>query len=167
MIMNLNPIQNIRRHHAVEHASLSIIQSKIPAIHLAGYSDPQGFWVVGEVDTDKLLAAVDEAITRLQAGEKSLAIHPNCGTNFAATGLVAGSLAWLGMVGINQSFKKQLDRWPMVITLVTFGLIASQPLGPYLQANYTTDANIGPMKVKEIVISKRGAVKVHRFKLGQ
>lgn len=167
MIMNLNLIQNIRRHHAIEHASLSIIQSKIPGLHLAGYSDTMGFWVVGDVDTDKLLAAVDEAIVRLQAGEKSLAVHPNCGTNFAAAGLIAGSLAWLGMVGTGQSFKKQLDRWPIVISLATFGLIASQPLGPYLQANYTTDANIGAVKVKEIIISKRGAVKVHRFKIGQ
>jgi len=162
----MNPILDIRRHHAIEHASLSIIQAKNPSIHLAGYSDTQGFWVVGDVDTDKMLAAVNEAISRLQAGEKSLAIHPNCGTNFAAAGLVAGSLAWLGMVGSEKSLKKQLDRWPVVISLVTMGLIVSQPLGPYLQANYTTDANIGPTRVKEIVISKRGTVTTHRFKLG-
>ncbi len=165
--MNLNPIQNIRRHHAIEHASLSIILSKNSALHLAGYSDNLGFWVVGDVETDKMMAAVDEAITRLQAGEASLAIHPNCGTNFAASGIIAGSLAWLGMLGTNRSFKKQLDRWPMIVTLVTLGLIASQPLGPYLQANFTTDANIGDVKVKEITITKRGAVQVHRFKLGQ
>jgi hypothetical protein len=80
--------------------------------------------------------------------------------------MVAGSLAWLGMLGTNRSFKKQLDRWPMIVTLVTLGMIASQPLGPYLQENVTTDANIGNIKVKEIVISKNGAVKTHRFKLG-
>lgn len=164
--MNLNIIQNIRRHHAIEHASLSIIHAKNPSLHLAGYSDPQGFWVVGDVETDKLLAAVDEGIARLQAGEKSLAVHPNCGTNFAASGLVAGTIAWVAMLGSNRSFKKQLDRWPTIISLVTFGLILSQPLGPYLQANYTTDANIGAIKVKEVTISKRGAVKAHRFKLG-
>ncbi len=62
--MNLNPIQNIRRHHAIEHASLSIILSKNSALHLAGYSDNLGFWVVGDVETDKMMAAVDEAITR-------------------------------------------------------------------------------------------------------
>lgn len=162
----MNLIQAIRRHHSIEHASLSIMQSKYPALRLTGYSDLQGFWVIGDVDTDKLLAAVDEAILRLNAGESALAIHPNCGTNFAAAGLIAGSLAWLSMLGGKRSFKKQLDRWPFVVSLVTIGVIASQPLGPYLQAKFTTDANIGDRKVKEITISKSGSVKVHRFKLG-
>lgn len=162
----MNPLLNIRKHHAIEHASINIFHSRFPSPQLAGYSDLQGFWILGDVETDKLMAAVDEALTRLRAGERSLAIHPNCGTNFAAAGLVAGTLAWLGMVGTNRSFRKQLDRWPMVVTLVTFGLIAAQPLGPYLQANYTTNPNIGTLKVKEITISKRGTMRVHRFKLG-
>ncbi|NLF52483.1 MAG: hypothetical protein GX577_15250, partial [Leptolinea sp.] len=63
-------------------------------------------------------------------------------------------------------FKKQLDRWPMIVMLATLGIIVSQPLGPFLQANVTTDPDIGNIRVKEIVISKRGAVKAHRFKLG-
>lgn len=162
----MNLLLAVRKNHAIEHASLTILQSKLPGLHLAGYSDPYGFLVVGNVETDKLLAAVNEAIARLQAGESALAIHPNCGTNFAATGLVAGSLAWLGMLGGNRSIKKQLDRWPMIVTLVTLGMIAAQPLGPYLQANVTTYANIGDIHVKEIVISKRGTVIMHRFKLG-
>jgi hypothetical protein len=162
----MNPISRIRKHHAIEHASLSIFHAKYSESQLAGYSDNLGFWVVGNVETDKLIAAVDEAIARLRAGEKNLAIHPNCGTNFAAAGLVAGSLAWLGTIGSGKSFRRHLDRWPLIITLVTLGLVAAQPLGPFLQANYTTDANIGGLKVKEIVISKRGNVSFHRFKLG-
>ncbi|HEX7555928.1 MAG TPA: DUF6391 domain-containing protein [Leptolinea sp.] len=163
----MNPIQSIRRNHAVEHASLSIIQAKYSSLHLAGYSDNLGFWVVGDVETEKLVAAVEEALTRLKAGEKSLAIHPNCGTNYAATSLVVGSLAWMGMLGSGKSFRRQLDRWPIVISLVTLGMVAAQPLGPFLQANYTTDANIENLKIKEITISKRGAVTIHRFKMGQ
>ncbi|MEI8131789.1 MAG: DUF6391 domain-containing protein [Leptolinea sp.] len=163
----MNLISKIRKHHAVEHACLSIIHAKFPALKLAGYSDARGFWIVGNVETDKIIAAVDEAITRLQAGEKSLAVHPNCGTNFAASGLVAGSLAWLGTIGSGKSFRRHVDRWPLIITLVTFGLIAAQPLGPYLQRAYTTDANIGELKMKEIIITKRGTVTIHRFKLGR
>ncbi len=162
----MNPLLNIRKHHAIEHASINILHTRFPSLPLAGYSDLQGFWILGEVETDKLMAAVDEALTRLRAGERRLAIHPNCGTNFAAAGLVAGTMAWLGMLGTNRSFRKQVDRWPFIISLVTLGLIAAQPLGPFLQANYTTDPHVGNLKVKEIVISKRGAMKVHRFKLG-
>jgi hypothetical protein len=108
----------------------------------------QGFWILEKLKTDKLMAAVDEALTRLRAGERRLAIHPNCGTNFAAAGLVAGTMAWLGMLGTNRSFRKQVDRWPFIISLVTLGLIAAQPLGPFLQANYTTDPHVGNMKKK-------------------
>ena len=36
-------LSKIRKHHAIEHASLSIIQSKNPSLHLAGYSDTHGF----------------------------------------------------------------------------------------------------------------------------
>lgn len=162
----LKPLLNVRKHHAIEHASLSIMQSKQPGLHLAGYSDLGGFWIIGDVDTDKMMAAVVEAISRLKAGETALSIHQNCGTNFTASGLVAGSFAWLGMMGTGRSFKKQLDRWPMIVMLATLGIIVSQPLGPFLQANVTTDPDIGNIRVKEIVISKRGAVKAHRFKLG-
>ena len=162
----MNPIAKIRKHHAIEHASLSIIHAKYPSLHLAGYSDSRGFWIVGNVETDKIIAAVDEALSRLRTGEKSLAVHPNCGTNFAASGLVAGSLAWLGTIGSGKSFRRHIDRWPLIITLVTLGLVAAEPLGPYLQANYTTDANIGEIKIKEIVITKRGTTSFHRFKLG-
>jgi hypothetical protein len=163
----MNIITKIRRHHAVEHATLSIYNAKYPSNHLAGYSDHLGFWVVGTAETDKLITAVDEAIKRLQAGEYGLAIHPNCGTNFAIAGLIGGSLAWLGTIGSGKSLRRHIDRWPLIITLVTLGLVAAQPLGPYLQANYTTDAYIGPMKVKEIVITMKGNVSFHRFKLGQ
>jgi hypothetical protein len=81
--------------------------------------------------------------------------------------LIGGSLAWLGTIGSGKSLRRHIDRWPLIITLVTLGLVAAQPLGPYLQANYTTDAYIGPMKVKEIVITMKGNVSFHRFKLGQ
>jgi hypothetical protein len=163
----MNPISNIRKHHAVEHAALSIVHAKNPSLHLAGYSDIAGFWVVGNIQTDKMIAAVEEALTRLRAGEKGLAIHPNCGTNFAAVGMVAGSLAWLATIGSGKSFRRHLDRWPLIVSLVTLGMVASQPLGPYLQSNFTTDANIGELKIKEIVITRRGNVNFHRFKLGK
>ena len=37
-----------------------------------------------------LAAAVDEALRRMQAGERELAVHPGCGTNIVASGLLAG-----------------------------------------------------------------------------
>ena len=50
---------------------------------MAGHSTAAGFRLLGEVPTDALQAAVEEALRRMQGGEAKLAVHPNCGTNSA------------------------------------------------------------------------------------
>jgi hypothetical protein len=162
--LNFPLISRIRRNHALEHATLQILAKKHPKISVAGYSDTRGFLIVGSVSTDHLREAVSEALRRLQAGEDDLAIHPNCGTNFAATGVVTGTLAWLAMVGAHGNFRKRLERWPVVVMLVTIGMIVAQPLGPLLQAEFTTDADIGELQVTEITRFEREGTPLHRVK---
>ena len=77
-------VSRIRRNHALEHATLSILGRKTAQLSAAGYSDTSGFFIIGNVSTDQLREATTEALHRLQAGEAHLAIHPFCGTNFAA-----------------------------------------------------------------------------------
>ena len=50
--------------------------------------------LLGDVPTEQVESAVREALQRLKAGERGLAVHPNCGTNLATTGLLATSLAF-------------------------------------------------------------------------
>jgi hypothetical protein len=163
-VLNFPMISRIRRNHALEHATLQVIAKKYPKISVAGYSDTRGFLIVGSVSTDQLREGVNEALRRLQAGEDDLAIHPNCGTNFAATGLVTGTLAWLAMVGAKGGFQKKLERWPAVVMLVTIGMILAQPLGPLLQSRFTTDADIGELQVTEITRFEREGAPLHRVK---
>lgn len=98
-ILDFPIISRIRRNHGLEHASLNILNQRFPDRTLAGYSSPSGFFVLGDLATEDLREAVMQALTRLQTGERHLAIHPNCGTNYVASGFVAGLLAWLGMAG--------------------------------------------------------------------
>lgn len=162
--LNFPLISRIRRNHALEHATLQILAKKYPKTSAAGYSDTRGFLIVGNVSADHLHDAVGEALRRLRAGEGDLAIHPNCGTNFAATGVVAGTLGWLAMVGAHGDFRKRLERWPVVIMLVTVGMILAQPLGPLLQDKFTTDADIGELQVTEITRFEREGTPIHRVK---
>jgi hypothetical protein len=162
--LNFSLISRIRRNHALEHATLQILSKKHSKLSVAGYSDTRGFLIVGNVSTDQLRDGVNEALRRLQAGEEDLAIHPNCGTNFAATGLVTGTLAWLAMVGAQGRFQKRLERWPVVVILVTLSMIMAQPLGPLLQAKFTTDADIGELQVTEITRFEREGTPLHRVK---
>jgi hypothetical protein len=45
------------------------------------------------------------------------------------------------------------------LVFAAFGYLLSKPLGPWLQANITTEADLGPMQVTDIVIVRKG---VHR-----
>lgn len=157
-----NPVKAVRRNHALEHATLHILGRKYKDRGLGGYSDQRGFWIVGEVDTEDLQNAVDEGLERLRNGESQLAVHPNCGTNYALPGMVAGSLAWLSMVNNPDSFRKKLDRLPWIITLVTMALILVQPLGPVFQQRFTTSADPGSMSVYEITRFLRNGINMHR-----
>ncbi len=162
-ILNQGSISHTRRNHALEHATLRVLGERNHNLMLAGYSDPRGFWIAGKVDTEELAAAVQEAQSRLRAGEHELAIHPNCGTNFATSGVLAGLVAWLAMLGVGKGLQRKLDRLPLVISLVTLALVIAGPLGPRMQRQFTTDAELGSLHVTTITVSERNGSPLHRI----
>lgn len=161
-ILNWGPFFKVRRNHALEHATLQVMAEKNPRLRAAGYSDPQGFWLMGNLETSEVETSVHEALSRLQGGEHNLAIHPNCGTNMVATGFLAGSFAWLGMLGAGRSWRDRAERWPLIVSLVTLAMILSQPVGPYLQAHVTTAAATHGAEIMKITKTQRGEMPVHR-----
>jgi len=156
------PLQRVRRNHALEHATLQVIAQKRPDLGLAGYSDPNGFWVIGEIGLEELQRAADKALSRLQAGEVNLAIHPNCGTNLVAQGALAGTAGMLAMLGTGSDARRKLDRWPLVVAFATLGLMAAQPLGPLMQQKLTTSTDVAGLRIKEITRYQRRGVPLHR-----
>src|SRR5207247_8658926 len=85
-------INAVRRNHALEHATISILLNRHGPMRLVGRAVPDGFYIYGDIPTDRLRELADEALTRLQRGEADLAVSPLCGTTIA----VAGVLARLG-----------------------------------------------------------------------
>ena len=145
-LLDLPLILEIRRNHALEHATLKILGLKYPARPMGGHSNPTGCVILGDVDTDDLRAAADEALERLRAGESDLAIHPGCGTNYATSGLLAGSLAWFGLSG-RGPLTKRLWRLPLILPLAILVWGLSKPLGPRLQERVTTEAKMGALEI--------------------
>lgn len=131
-------LKQVRSNHALEHATLHVLAEGGLKSALFGLSDAGGFWVVGNVEGDILLAAVHQALNRLEGGEADLAVHENCGTNLAATGAIVGGMAWLGMLGSGKGLMRKLERLPLVMLMATIGLMIAQPLGPQLQQKFTT-----------------------------
>ena len=161
-ILNWEPFSRTRRNHALEHATLQVLAEKNSRLRLAGYSDPRGFWLLGQIETDQVEDGVRQALTRLQSGEHRLAIHPNCGTNLVTSGLMAGVFAWLGMQGVGRNARDRVERLPLVITLVTLAMVLSQPLGPMVQERVTTSPAAQGMEILRIERLQRGDVPLHR-----
>ncbi len=161
-ILDWGPFARIRRNHALEHATLQVLAEENPRLRMAGYSDPGGFWLVGDMDTAKIEQAAQQALIRLNGGEHSLAIHPHCGTNLVTTGFLAGAFAWLAMLGAGRSTRDRVERLPMVISLVTLGMMVAQPLGPKVQEYVTTSPETEGMRIVSIERTQRGDVPLHR-----
>lgn len=156
------PLSRIRRNHGLEHATLHVLSEKHPGLRLAGHSDRDGFWILGDLDTQVLAEAVQLALQRLNSGEERLAVHPFCGTNFATSGIMAGVASSLAWVGVGQRPRDKLERLPLAITLATLALIAAHPLGAIVQAHLTTSGKPGNLQVVEIRPGQRGKIKAHR-----
>jgi hypothetical protein len=160
-ILEIPVIARIRRNHGLEHATINILSQRFPNCPLAGYSFPAGFFLLGDVPTGQVRDAVAQGLSRMSNGERSLAIHPNCGTNFVVTGFVAGALAWLGMAGAKDR-RDKVERLPLVITLVILGLIVSQPLGPKIQQRITTSGDPQGLSIVDIFPLRFGPFSLHR-----
>ena len=161
-ILEYAPISRVRRNHGLEHATLHVLAERHPGRPLAGHSDLGGFWIIGDLSVEELSSAIQEARARLASGESKLAVHPNCGTNFATSGVLAGLAAAAVMFGVGKRARDNLDRLPLAILLSTLALIVSQPLGLQLQEHVTTSGVLGMLRVVEIIPRWQGKVKAHR-----
>jgi len=152
-------IRRTRQHHAIEHATLLLLAERFPGQRMAGYSDPAGFTLLADVPTEAVQKALTDAMLRLHAGERYLAIHPNCGTNLLATGVLVTLAALAGSLGARRDI---LSRFARILGLVLPGLLIGPRVGIHLQ-RYTTLANIGDRWVKDVRPLELGNLRVTRI----
>ena len=161
-VLNYPLIYRIRRNHGLEHATLHMLAQRSPRRSMAGHSDGGGFWIVGEFSTEEIKSAVEEGLKRMRSGEPGLAVHPNCGTNFVTSGVLAGVVSAGAMFGAG-NWRQKLERLPMAALLATLALIVAQPLGLALQEQVTTCGQPGDLQIVRITPSKRGQIIAHRI----
>lgn len=155
-------ISRIRRNHGLEHAVMHILAKRYPDLPMAGYSMPSGFRLMGDVTTEALQEAVEEALLRMRAGEENLAVHPNCGTNFVTAGTLAGLAGATAMLGVGKRKSERLERLALAAVLATMALIVAQPLALALQRDITTSGKPGALAVYEIRCLQRGRMTLHQ-----
>ncbi len=139
-------ILRVRRNHGLEHATIHILNRR--NFRLSGRSSDSGFILLGNVPTEQVESAVAEAMSRLQAGERKLALHPNCGTNLVASSFLATALAFLGFAG--GGWRRSWERFPtMMLAMMALALV-TPALGMSLQKHFTTEGDLGDMELLSV-----------------
>jgi hypothetical protein len=156
-------VSQTRRNHAVEHATIHLLNRRFPTLHLVGWSGPFGFFIHGHVPTDAVQSAVQEALSRLRRGESYLAVHSRCGTNIVTAGTLAGLVSFVAM--LPGSDRDRRTRLPLVVLLSTIALLFAQPLGTAVQQWITTDPHILDSVEARISYAQSGQTPVHRVEL--
>jgi len=141
-------IDRIRRNHGLEHATIHVLSSR-KRRSLAGYSDTHGFWLVGDLKTEDVESAANDALHRMKNGEPELAVHPGCGTNYVTAGAFGALAAFVAFFGA-RTWREKLERLPMAMALVTGAIIFAQPVGMKLQAEITTDGHVRDLEVAAV-----------------
>lgn len=143
----------IRKNHALEHASIHVLETKYQKKCLSGYSIYNGFFLMGNLTIQEAKDAADLALARLQHGEKQLAIHPGCGTNLAVTGFCTAVGAMITLSGAN-SRKERWNRFSSLVSMSSLMVMISRPLGINAQKYITTDAEVSGLRIMGISASE-------------
>lgn len=165
MLHYLNPqtIFRVRQNHALEHGTIHLLSSRHPSISIAGRSDRKGFYILGNIPTDSVEWAARTALQRLLSGEKSLAIHPHCGTNLLASGMLGAAASYLTLFNLrDERWQGRLERLPLAILATILALIIARPLGNSAQRHLTTSSDLRGVRIEAIRRFGSGRSTLHR-----
>ena len=129
-------------------------------MRIVGRAVADGFYIYGDIPTDRLRELADEALLRLQRGEAHLAVSPLCGTNIA----VAGVLAGLGSYAAMGSGPRRLGGISGAVMAAMVAVIAAQPIGRLVQKHYTTSPDLEGVRIISVKPLSRRFLRVHKVR---
>ncbi len=135
----------VRQNHALEHATIVLLSKAYPDVRLAGISFAAGFFVFGDVPTEAVMPAAEQALRRLRGGEPEMAIHERCGTNLAVAGLLTG-LSAMSVAKLRRPY----NAFNNVVLASTAALVLARPLGLLVQKYFTTLTPNDSMRVTAV-----------------
>jgi hypothetical protein len=152
-------IGSVRRNHALEHATISVLANKLGRdVRLVGRATRNGFYLYGDMPADGVRESAIEALQRLRRGETHLAVSPMCGTNLAVAGMLAGLSSLLALGNRNR-----LERVPNVLLASMLAVLVAQPLGRLVQKHLTTDPDLSDTELVSIRQGGRGLGRFHKI----
>ncbi len=158
-------LKRVQRNHGLEHATVHLLTAHKHNKNkrFAGRADHHGFYLYGEFETAEVEKAARDALARMNDGEHQLAVHPNCGTNLVVSGILAGAVSLATMWGTGRDWRKNLERFPTLILMLTLTGMISPAVGMRVQRDITTTAEMGNLRIVDVTQSEYGNLTIHRI----
>ena len=132
----------LRRNHALEHATINVLEETYTGQQLSGLAQENGFVIYGNLNPALVKQAAQEGLTRLQNGEQELVVHDRCGSSLIVGNILA-AIIFLALL---------LQTGNLTILYVLVALLFSRLLRPlvgrYVQQLLTTSAEVEGMIIK-------------------
>jgi hypothetical protein len=141
--------RRLRQNHALEHATINVIEQRYRTRGVVGMPDPNGFHLRGRVSPDTVTSATQEAFRRLKRGEVDLAWNRRCPTSLVGTQvllavvfLVVALLVW-----------REFTAPPVLIALLG-GALLGPPISPFLQRWLLVDPDPGTLQFRDVEVQQ-------------
>ena len=144
--MKIRLMESVRRNHAIEHATVTLMLERGARTPMGGYSISSGFIIWSRASVEEVSLAARDALDLLKAGNADLAISPYCGTNIV-TYAVVGAIAARIFSGAKKNFWSVLRGAVAALVAVT---ILGRPLGRLIQRHFTTLPDVEAVELVEI-----------------
>ena len=158
----LGLIREIRSQHGREHATVAMLLERGVRPPLAGNATPGGFFIYSRASTQDVKEAAEEALRRLQSGQRRLAVSPYCGTNILVTALIALLVSSL-LRGRSKSVMKSMSSMMLGIM---FALVFGKRVGALVQERLTTLPDSDGISVRQVKCLRIGRLTVHWVRTG-
>jgi hypothetical protein len=131
----------LRRNHALEHATLNVLEERHGPIELVGHAVSDGFRIAGRIEPLELLDAAFEALRRLQRGESRLAIYSRCAPSLLGAVLLVAAALLVFVLAQGLAL-------PQLALLLCGGLALLPGLSRMLQRFITTSTDVYGMSIE-------------------
>ena len=153
----LGLFREIRSQHGREHATVAVLLERGVRPPLAGNATPGGFLLYSRASTEEVREAAEEALRRLQSGERDLAVSPYCGTNILVAALMA-----LGVSSVLRwRSKSAMKAMSSMMLGIMVALILRRRVGELVQEHLTTLPDSDGVSVRQIKCLRLGGMTIH------
>tara|TARA_B100000686_G_scaffold1981_1_gene2204 strand:- start:207 stop:734 length:528 start_codon:yes stop_codon:yes gene_type:complete len=135
---------NIRRNHAIEHATVSILTEQISKSAVIGFAVPSGFIIYSKSSKDEILSAANNGLNLMKTGDSEISISQFCGTNLVVAALLTG----VSTVLLSKILGKKSKNILNITNGFLLSALLSKPIGRIVQKYVTTDPNVKHIQIK-------------------